>query len=155
MNYFEKLLSEHAFFKGIEQQHLDILAGCCSNKVFEAGEVIGHEGDKAENFFLIREGKVAVQIATPSKGPVTVQTLGEGEIIGWSWLFPPYQWNFDLKAIEKTRTIALDAKCLRKKCDEIPELGYLLMKKFSFIMIQRLKSTRMQILNIYETQHPL
>lgn len=153
MREFKDLLQKHAFFKDLKPEHLEILAGCCTNQVFRPGEVIGHEGDPANHFYLIREGKVAIQIFVPGRGPVTLQTVGHDEILGWSWLFPPYEWNFDLKAIETTRTIALDGKCLRRKCDEIVELGYPLMKKFSQIMIHRLKATRMQILDVYKSHN--
>lgn len=151
---FKEILGNHSFFKDLKEEYLELLAGCCSNKVFEAGELLGHEGEPANHFYLIREGKVAIQMFAPNQGAMTLHTVGHDDVIGWSWLFPPYKWNFDIKALEKTRTIALDAKCLRQKCDDNPDLGYPLMKKFSQIMIQRLKETRIQILDIYKSSPP-
>lgn len=150
MKTFEEILKEHSFFKDLEQDQLETVVGCCMNKVFDPGEMIGAEGNPANHFFIVRDGKVAIQIFSPEKGAITVQTVGPDDIIGWSWLFPPYKWCFDIKAIQKTRTVALDGQCLRKKCEEDHDLGYALMKKFSQIMIQRLRATRMQVLDIYQ-----
>lgn len=155
MKGFEEILKEHPFFKDLKKENLDFISGCCKHQVFEPGQMIAREGESADHFYLIKEGKAAVQIHAPKMGEVTLQTIRDGDIIGWSWLFPPYQWNFDIKAIRKTRTIALDGKCLREKCEENHELGFQLMKKFSQIMIQRLKATRMQVLDIYKEKPPI
>ncbi len=154
MKGFEDFLRELSFFDDLRPEHLGFMASCCKNQVFEPGELIGQEGEDADYFYVIREGKAAVQIFAPNKGAITLETLSDGDIIGWSWLFPPYKWNFDIKAIKKTRTIAMDGKCLRQKCEDNHELGYLLMKKFSKIMIHRLKATRLQVLDIYAANPP-
>lgn len=150
MKQFDEILKEHSFFKDLSQEHLELLAGCCKNQVFEPGEMIGEEGGPADHFYIIRKGKVAIQIHTPHQGGMTVQTVGPDDIIGWSWLFPPYTWSFDIKAVEKTLTIALDGRCLREKCESDHELGYTLMRRFSKIMVRRLQATRMQLLDIYK-----
>lgn len=150
MRGLESILKEHAFFKHLKEDAIKFIAGCGSNVVFQPGEVIAHTGESADHFYLIREGKIAIQIYAPEKGAITVQTVGSDDILGWSWLFPPYQWSFDLKVIEKTRAIAMDGKCLREKCESDHELGFQLMKKFSYVMVKRLEATRMQILDIYQ-----
>ena len=150
MNQFEDILEKHPFFKDLKQEHLDILADCCGQKKFNPGEIVGHEGEPADYFYLVQEGKVAIQIHAPNKGVITLQTVGPGDIIGWSWLFPPYKWSFDIKAITATKTLAMNGKCLRQKCEDNPDFGYPIMKKFSQVLIQRLKATRMQILDLYE-----
>jgi CRP-like cAMP-binding protein len=111
--------------------------------------MILREGEDANQFYLIRSGKVSIQLMTPNKGPVIIQTLHEGDILGWSWLVPPFTWHFDAKAIELTRMIALDGKCLRAKCEEDHDLGYELLKRFADIMSKRLESTRLQLMDIY------
>jgi CRP/FNR family cyclic AMP-dependent transcriptional regulator len=151
METLERILTEHPFFQGLEQRHLQLLIGCASNVVFKADQPIIRQGEEANQFYLIRHGKLAIEIHTPSRGALTVQTLGEGEVLGWSWLLPPYQWRFDARAIEPMRAIALDGKCLRVKCEEDHDLGYELLKRFSQLVTQRLDATRLQLLDVYGT----
>jgi CRP/FNR family transcriptional regulator, cyclic AMP receptor protein len=145
----EPFLAEHPFFRGLEPDYVKLLTGCASNVRFDAGQFIFKMGQPANHFHVIRSGKVAVEIPKPQGGAITIATLGDGEVIGWSWLFPPYEWNYDIRALELTRALALDAKCLRGKCDADPKLGYELMKRFSEIMIDRMNATRMQLLDLY------
>lgn len=149
MNTLEPILAEHPFFRGLDPRSLSIVAGCASNARFAAGEFIAREGQEADRFFLVRAGRVALEIFVPNKGAVTVQTLEEGDILGWSWLIPPYRWRFDARAAELTRAIALDGKCLRTKCEQDHDLGYELLKRFADIVGQRLESTRLQLLDLY------
>ncbi len=148
MQTLEPLLAEHPFFHGLEPSYIEILNGCASNAKFDGGEYIFHEDEEADRFFLIRHGKVALEIYVPS-GPLTIATLGEGEVLGWSWLVSPYRWRFDARAVEMVRATVLDGKCLRSKCDEDPALGYELMKRFVHIVEQRLQATRYQLLDMY------
>lgn len=150
MENLERILVEHAFFAGMKREHLQLLVGCASNVRFEAGQFILREGEEANEFYLIRHGRVALEVATPARGPLTIQTLGEGEILGWSWLVPPYRWKFDARAVELTRAIALDGKCLRQKSESDYALGYELLKRFSQVMVEHLQAARFQLLNVYE-----
>jgi CRP/FNR family cyclic AMP-dependent transcriptional regulator len=152
MESLEPILSSHPFFKGLEQKYIHLVTGCASNVRFDAGKFVFREGEEAQHFYLIREGKVAIEIFTPHRGHMTIETLDEGNILGWSWLIPPYIWHFDARALETTRAIALDGKCLRKKCEEDHDLGYELLKRFSHIMEQRLSSTRLQLLDLYDVR---
>jgi CRP-like cAMP-binding protein len=149
METLERILAEHPFFKGLEKPYLELLVGCASNVRFNAEEVIFREGEEANRFYLIRQGKVAVETFAPGRGPIIIQTLGEGELVGWSWLIPPYRWRFDGRAVELTRAIALDGECLRGKSEEDHNLGYALMKRVAQVMEQRLQATRLQLLDIY------
>ncbi len=151
METLEPLLAEHPFFKALDEGYLNLVVGCASNARFAAGEFIGREGGDADNFYLIRHGQVSLQVAAPGRGTMVVQTLGEGDILGWSWLVPPYQWTIDVQAVSLTRAIALDGKCLRAKCEANHDLGYELLKRFTQIMVQRLETTRIQLLDIYGT----
>jgi hypothetical protein len=90
-----------------------------------------------------------VEVIAPQRGAITIETVGDGELLGWSWLIPPFQWHFDARALNLTRAIALDARCLRGKCDADPALGYELLKRFSQVMEQRLEATRLQLLDLY------
>jgi len=152
METLEPILAKHPFLKGLKPEHLKILVGCASNVRFNAGQFLFHEGEEANEFYMIREGKVAVQIQGAERGPITVQTIGEGEVLGWSWLIPPYRWRFDGKALELTRAIALDGKCLRTKSEEDHDLGYQLLKRFAGIIVDRLEAARLQLLDVYKAR---
>jgi len=149
MQTLEPVLAEHPFFQGLAPEYLRVLVGCASNVRFEAGQQIFREGEEANEFYLIRHGKVALEVYVPGRGSITIQTLGVGEILGWSWLVPPYQWRFDARAVELTRAIALDGKCLRTKCEDDPRLGFALLKRFAHVMTERLQATRLQLLDVY------
>jgi CRP/FNR family transcriptional regulator, cyclic AMP receptor protein len=149
LDTLQPILAEHPFLSDLSPQHLDLVVGCASNIRFEAGKYLFREEEEANQFYIIREGKVAVEIRTPNRGSLTLQTVSAGEILGWSWLLPPYQWHFDARAVEATRAFALDGKCLRAKCESDHDLGYELLKRFAQIMEQRLEATRLQLLDIY------
>ena len=149
MQTLEPVLAEHPFFQGLAPEYLRVLVGCASNVRFEAGQQIFREGEEANEFYLIRHGKVALEVYVPGRGSITIQTLGVGEILGWSWLVAPFQWRFDARAVELTRAIALDGKCLRTKCEDDPRLGFALLKRFAHVMTERLQATRLQLLDVY------
>jgi len=150
METLQGILADHPFARGLNNHHLELLVGCASNIRFEAGQLVFREGEEANQFYLIREGKVAVELFASERGPITILTLGEGEVLGWSWLVPPYSWRFDARAIESTRAIALDGKCLREKSERDHDLGYELLKRIAHTMEERLQATRLQLLNVYE-----
>jgi CRP/FNR family transcriptional regulator, cyclic AMP receptor protein len=150
METLRPILVEHPFFRDLEERHLDLVVGCASNVRFNAGDFIFRHGEEANEFYLIREGMVALEMFVTGQGPVKVQTMGEGEVLGWSWLVPPYRWMFDAHATEMTRAIALDGKCLRNKSEQDHDLGYQLLKRFATVVQKNLDAARLQILNIYE-----
>ncbi len=149
MKGLEDILREHPFLSGFSPEQSDLIVGCARNHRFNAGQYLFHEGDPADEFFLIRRGKVALEIVAPGKPPIVFATLGEGEIVGASWLVAPHRTMFDARAVELTRAIGIDAACLRGKCDEDHSLGYEMMKAFLPILVQRLNATRLQILDVY------
>lgn len=149
MQTLEPYLAAHPFLKDFEPRHLKILVGCASNVRFDAGQFVLREGEEANNFYIIRHGKVSLEIFTPDRGSITIQTIGEGEVLGWSWLIPPYHWHYDARALELTRAIALDGKCLRMKCEQDHDLGYEILKRFAHVITQRLEATRLQLMDVY------
>ena len=149
MQTLETYLAEHPFMKGLKQHHIEIIVGCASHVQFDAGQFILREGEEANNFYIILHGKVALEIFTPDRGPITIQTIEEGDVLGWSWLIPPYHWHYDARAIELTRAISLDGKCLRAKCEQDHDLGYELLKRFTHVIAKRLEATRLQLLDVY------
>jgi CRP-like cAMP-binding protein len=148
MQTIEQVLAEHHFFKGLGLSYIQLIAGCASNVQFGPGEFLFREGEEANRFYVIRGGKVTVETFVPGRGAITLQTVNPGDVIGWSWLFPPYKWNFDARALDKTRATVFDGKCLRQKCDEDHDLGYLLMERFAHIIMDRLQATRVQLLEL-------
>jgi CRP-like cAMP-binding protein len=150
MEGLQRILAEHPFFSGMEERLLQILAGCASNVRFEEGKVILREGEEADKFYLIRDGRVALQVFSDRRGPLTISTLQGGDILGWSWLTPPYRFKFTARTMETTRVISLDGKCLREKSENDNQLGYELLKRFVHIIDDRLQATRLQLLNVYE-----
>ena len=143
-------LKEHPFFKDLKQEYFDIILGCASNVRFKEGETIFREGDEANKFYLVRHGRVAIDIPVSSSQSVTIQTIHDGDILGWSWLIPPHRSRFLCRALVDTRAIALDGKCLRDKCDNNHDLGYELLKRLTKVFTERLENTRIQLLNLYE-----
>ncbi len=152
MRTLETVLAEHPFFQGLEKRHLEVITGCASNATFDEGQFIFREGEEANHFYLIRQGRVALEVHAGGVGTITIQTLDAGDILGWSWLVPPYRWHFDARAVEPTRAIVLDGECLRRKCEDDHDLGYELLKRFAEIITQRLQATRLQLLDVYATR---
>jgi CRP-like cAMP-binding protein len=149
MESLEGILAEHPFLQGMNPEHLELLSGCASNVLFNPGMFVFRAGEEANQFYIIREGRVALEIFSPERGSITIQTLGEGEILGWSWLLPPYVWRFDAHVLERVRAIALDGKCLRTKSEADKVLGYELLKRFAGVMEQRLVATGLQLMDVY------
>jgi CRP/FNR family transcriptional regulator, cyclic AMP receptor protein len=149
----EPLLRDHKFFAGLDPDYLSLIAGCAANEVFPADAFLFREGEPAQTFYLIREGKVALEIAAPGRGALVVQTLGEGEVVGFSWLIAPHRWEFDGRAVEPVRALRMDGTCLRAKFDDDPRLGYELMRRFARLTVNRLQATRLQLLDVYGRAH--
>jgi CRP-like cAMP-binding protein len=146
----EPFLAEHPFFKDLPAEYQHLITECASNVRIDAGQFICREGDPADRLYLIRYGKVALQVPTPNRGPITIQTMREGDVLGWSWLIPPYRWHFDALVLEQTRAIALDGQCLQRKCQQDPRLGYELMRRVAELLIERLQATRLQLVQAYD-----
>jgi len=149
METLERIIAEHPFFAGLESHYTELLVGCGANVRFQPGAYIFKEGEAANTFYLLRSGRVSIEINAPQRKPIVIATLSEGEILGWSWLLPPYTWKFNAHAVQDTRAIALDGKCLRTKCEQNHDLGYEVLKRFTQIIEQRLEATRLQLLDVY------
>ncbi len=149
MEGLERILAEHRLFAGLGQEFIDLAAGCAKNTRFNADEYLFHAEDPADWIYLVRHGRVAMEVAAPGRGAVQFETVGEGEIVGLTWLLPPYRWGYDARALELTRALALDARCLRDKCEADHHLGYALLKRFLPVLVQRLQATRFQMLDVY------
>jgi len=149
MRGLEQLLAEHPFFEGMRGEDLALIAGCGKNARFGAGEYLFREGEPADHFFLLRSGMVSVEVHDPARGTITVLSAGEGEVLGFSWLMPPYHWVFDARALDLTRSVVFDGACLREKCEGDPRLGYDLLKRVTGVMMRRLEAASVQLLDVY------
>ncbi|MGF1640441.1 MAG: cyclic nucleotide-binding domain-containing protein [Rhodospirillales bacterium] len=145
----DKLMREHPFFEGMSASYRELVAGCAANEVFQGGTYVYKEGQPADKFYLIRRGRVALEVHVPGRSPIIVETLKTGDLMGWSWLVPPYRASFDARALELTRLISLDAACLRGKMDHDPVLGYELHKRFAPVVAARLAAARHQLIDMY------
>jgi CRP-like cAMP-binding protein len=142
------LLAAQPFLKGFTKSQLEVLSNNAMMVEFPAGKMLFNEGLAANRFYIILEGEVALEAATKVKGdlPDLIQTMKAGDVLGWSWLFPPYQWNFDARAVKPTTAIIFFATTLRELCERDPALGYEWMKRVSKVVIKRLQSTRLRLL---------
>jgi CRP-like cAMP-binding protein len=149
MNTLGEILAEAPFFAGLPAETIELIAGCGSNVQFNPGALIFREGDEADAFYLLRHGSVAIESFAPNGGPLVIETLESGDVLGWSWLFAPYRWHFDAHALTVVRATSFDGACLRAKCDADPQLGYMLVSRFAQTLIERLQWTRLRLLDVY------
>jgi CRP-like cAMP-binding protein len=152
MDTLERVITRHPFFAGLPPRHMQLLVGCAAQARCAPGEFIFRMGDAADRFYLIRYGRVALELYAPERGVITVQTVDEGDALGWSWLVPPYTWNMDARAVEPTLALSFDAACLRGKFENDHDLGYEMYKRFAPVINQRLQATRVQLLDVYHVQ---
>jgi CRP-like cAMP-binding protein len=141
----ERAILEHPFSKGMCPEHLRILGGCASLTQFEAGQIIFHEGQIANRFYLIQLGKVLLETRTKNGHVLTTLTIGGGEVLGWSWLFPPYYWHFDARAAEATRAVMFFGTHLRQQATQDHHFGFEIMRRFAAILVHRLEGSVQQL----------
>lgn len=146
------ILSEHSFFQGLSPEDLAFISGCGKNVLFEEKTVIAKPGDAADEFYLIRHGQVALILEIPPHQPFIFQTLGENEILGLSWLIPPYRWTVSAQIIQPMRAVAINGACLREKCEKDPALGFKLMKHLVQVLVAREEAARLHLLDVYGTK---
>lgn len=154
MKTIAQLVSEIDAFDGFGRPHLELIAGCGRTASFRDGELMLHEGDRAETFFAIREGSAMLELTAPPRPPLVIQTVHAGEALGWSWLFEPYRVRFDTRARGTVHALAFDGACLRGKCEEDHDFGYVMMRHFARIAIGQLQATRVRLLDIYGEPAP-
>jgi CRP-like cAMP-binding protein len=148
MQITTSILAAQPFLKGLSGQHLDLLLGNSMPVEFAAGKPIFREGQMANRFYLILEGEVALESASGEKDGEAdlIQTLGAGDVLGWSWLFPPYFWHFDARAVRPVKAIFIYGTRVRELCENDHDFGYELMKRTAGVVIGRLQATRRRLL---------
>lgn len=146
MNTIQESIRKYAFFDGMQPEHLAKLAEGAKEGQFKAGEVLFREGEPANQFYLIESGRILLEAHEPANGTTPVQTLAAGDVLGWSWLFPPFVWHFQARAVEPSKVIILNGAHLLVRAERDRDFGYELMKRVSQVVIRRLQSTRKQLL---------
>ena len=146
---FESVVGASPLFQGLTPAQLREALTGAHEEYFARGRYIFRQGGQADRFFLLRDGRVGLEVGAPGKASATLETLGPGDALGWSWLVPPYSWHFDARAIEQTLAVVLDAGRLRGLIDADAEVGRLLTRRFLNVVVDRLQATRLQLLDMY------
>jgi CRP/FNR family cyclic AMP-dependent transcriptional regulator len=139
----------HPFLAGMNHTQLALLTDCAMASHIKSGQIIFREGDIANRFYLIESGKVMLESGNDSAESVVVDTIGAGDLLGWSWMFAPYVWRFTARAVEPTEAIFFYGTILREYCERDPSLGYELLKRMAPVMIKRMQAARQRILAMH------
>jgi len=139
-------LSEQDFFSGLKPELIEFLAGCACKRQIQKNEVLFPHGQKADRFFLVLSGRITLEVAAIEGPPLELQSLGADEMLGWSWLIPPYKWTFQARAVEPTEVLEFDGRAVFERCEQEPEVGYELLKRFSALMSERLAFARRKMM---------
>lgn len=147
----EQYLPHHPFFAGLDEDDLAFVARCATLVHFHPGAYLFREGEPADAFYVLRTGRVALETRLGT-GSQVLDTADADDVVGWSWLVPPYRWTFDARAVAETSAVAFDGACLRERCENDPGLGYVLLRRVVDVMATRLHSARVRLLDLYGGQ---
>ena len=142
-------LAELPLLAGLAPEQLELISGCGQNRVVRSGEFLMREGEPANEFHLIRRGSASIEVHTPTREALPIETLNDSDVAGWSWLVEPYRVQFDVRATSECHLISFDGACLRGKFADDPELGYQLLRRFIPVIVDRLQATRLRLLDLY------
>ena len=149
----DEVLGAQAFFAGLSEEHLATLASVARPVTVATGRKAFHEGEVADACYLILEGDIALEMDIPGRGPHVLQTLHAGDMLGWSWLVPPYRYAYDAQALTDVRAVRFDAVALRAKKEADASFGLELMKRFAEVLVRRMQAARLQLLDVYGNAH--
>ena len=148
------LVESHPLLADLPEADIDLIAGCGRNVRFRAGDLLLREGEEANTFYLLRSGRVSVELTAPGRQTLVVRTVDAGDLVGWSWLIPPYRWHLDARAVDAVAAVSIDGACLRRKCDADHSLGYRLMQRFAQVAVDHLQAARLQLADLYAPPGP-
>ncbi len=140
------VLATHPFLHGMSRDQLDALAEAASDVSFPAKHRLFEDGGHAARFWLIQSGYVALDLHVPGEGRVRVETIGMGELLGWSWLFPPHKWAFGAVTVGPVEAFEFDARAVRARCEADPDLGYEVTRRLAQVIAHRLQATRVRLI---------
>jgi CRP/FNR family transcriptional regulator, cyclic AMP receptor protein len=139
------LITQQPFFKGLTTQQAGLLAESAMEMQFETGQSIFQKGSPANRFYIILSGRVVLESELETQRKIPIETLGPGDDLGWSWLFPPYYMHLSARALEATKTIFFYGTRLREQCEQDHELGYQLMKRIAEVLVKQLQATQLRL----------
>lgn len=145
-------LTQHPLVAGMSEEHVDFLSGCVRNVHLDEGHFLFREGQAADALYLVRDGKVDLEIHDGARGTIMVETLGAGDALGWSTLFPPYRWDLDARGIHSAHLFAIDGACLRAKLEADHDFGYAFTRRLLNEVHSRLQRARLQALDVYRAR---
>ncbi len=144
-----ELAADHPLLAGLSPEGRRLVGLCARNVAVDAGDLLLAEGGDADTLYLVRRGRVAIEVHAPGRGPLVIETVGPGAVVGWSWLIAPHRWQFDARAVEPVGAVAVDAGCLREQLAEDPRFGVALMGRVAAVILDRLQATRLRLLDLY------
>lgn len=142
-----KYLQSHTIFSDLQPAHIQVLADYAEDKAFTAGELLFKQEEPAEHFYILMDGAIEVEVPAIAGPNLAVQSLGADDVLGWSWLIPPYKWTFEAKATADTKVLVFDGKSLLQHCEKDHDFGYALMKRFAGLMSERLHAARVKMMD--------
>ena len=145
----EDYLSTHAFFSGLDENFMQFVSNSATEKQVRKGDILFRQGERADKFFLLRQGQISIQVPALVGPALEIQHLGEDQILGWSWLIPPYRWHFLARAVEDSDLLEFDGSAILAHCEEDPKFGYDLFKHFAALMSERLEVARQKMMDQY------
>ncbi|MGO9972164.1 MAG: Crp/Fnr family transcriptional regulator [Solirubrobacteraceae bacterium] len=151
MQTIDELIAEAPVFAGLKHEYLQLIASWARLVDVEPDEYVLREGERAQTFYLVRRGAIALEVRGAGRNALVVDTKHDGDVVGWSWLFAPYRWQFDCRTTEPCSLVAIEGARLRDECEDDHELGYQLMRRFAGALQQTLQGTRRQLLDVYGT----
>jgi CRP-like cAMP-binding protein len=140
-------LSRHPFFTGMDDQYIEFLADSAVETQIGAGGILFRQGTPADKFYLLRSGQVSIQVPALVGPVLEIQQLGEGQLLGWSWLIAPYMWNFQARVEEDSTFLEFDGRAVLAHCEEDPRFGFELLKRFAALMSERLDAARQKMMD--------
>jgi len=150
MSSIEDYLSSHPFFSGLDDGFISFLSDSATKIRVKEGDSLFKQGERADKFYLLRNGQIAIQVPALMGPTLDIQTLGENQILGWSWLISPYRWSFQARAIEDTEVIEFDGSAILARCEQDPAFGYALFKRFAALMSERLDAARQKMMDQWD-----
>ena len=139
-------LAGHPFLHGMSRNHLAVLADAASDVTFPARHRLFEDGGSASRFWLVQSGHVDLDLHVPGQGRTKIETIGMGELLGWSWLFPPYKWAFGAAAASPVEAFEFDGRAVRACCASDPVLGYEVTRRLAHVVAKRLQATRIKLI---------
>ncbi|MCP4873894.1 MAG: cyclic nucleotide-binding domain-containing protein [Gammaproteobacteria bacterium] len=147
MQSIEDYLSSHTFFSGLADSYLEFLANSATEVNYKEGDALFKQGAAADQFYLLRNGRVSVQVPALVGPTLEIQSLGADQMLGWSWLIPPYRWSFQARVMENTDLLQFDGSAILARCEQDPKFGYELFKRFTALMSERLDAARQKMMD--------